>query len=235
MRAPCTTACPTPPAPSTRTEEPALTSVEGCADAGLHGATDHARDVEWRIFGNLDGATRRNHGVFGKGADAESAMNEIAAQAERRRPVRTKVVNKGEGLSTLRPCMTSARTTFAAGCERGEYHLVADPKMLDPSAHVSDLTCGLVAEHDRHAVSCVDHGQVGMADPAVEDPHEHLARSRRFDLKVVDDLQRTIRGGEDSSTHALTLGGRTEIAQNPGSDPMPGVGGRDRIGTGAAR
>ena len=131
--------------------------------------------------------------------------------------------------------MTSARSAFAAGGERGEHHLVAHAKMFDPSADVSDLTCGLVAEHDRHAVSCVDHGQIGVADPAVEHPHEHLTRSRRLDLKVVDDLQRTIRGGEDSSTHALSLGGRTEIAQNPGSDPMTGVGGRDRIGTGAAR
>ena len=214
---------------------PDLGGVEGCADTGLHGATDHTRDVEWRVVGNLDGATRRNHGVFGKGADAESAVNEIAAQAERRRPVRTKVVNKGEGLSAFRPCMTSARSAFAAGGERGEHHLVAHAKMFDPSADVSDLTCGLVAEHDRHAVSCVDHGQIGVADPAVEHPHEHLTRSRRLDLKVVDDLQRTIRGGEDSSTHALSLGGRTEIAQNPGSDPMTGVGGRDRIGTGAAR
>ena len=130
--------------------------------------------------------------------------------------------------------MTSARSAFPAGSERGEHHLVAHAKMFDPSADVSDLTCGLVAEHDRHAVSCVDHGQIGVADPAVEHPHEHLTRSRRLDLKVVDDLQRTIRGGEDSSTHALSLGGRTQIAQNPASYPI-GVGGRDRIGTGAAR
>ena len=103
--------------------------------------------------------------------------------------------------------------------------------MFDPSADVSDLTCGLVAEHDRHAVSCVDHGQIGVADPAVEHPHEHLTRSRRLDLKVVDDLQRAIRGSENSSTHVLTLGGRAEVAQNPGCDPMSGVGGRHGIGT----
>ena len=104
MRAPCTTACPLPrPEDEHRGAGPDLGGVEGCADAGLHGATDHPRDVEWRVVGNLDGPTCRNHGVFGKGADAESAVHEIAVQAERRCPVRTKVVNKGESLSALRP------------------------------------------------------------------------------------------------------------------------------------
>ena len=84
-------------------------------------------------------------------------------------------------------------------------------------------------------MSCVDHGQVGVADPAVEDAHEHLAWPRRLDLKVIDDVERTISGGENSGTHALTLGGGAEVAQNPGSHAMSSVGGRDGIGPGSTR
>ena len=141
------------------------------------------------------------------------------------------MVNKGESLSALRARMTSARTAFPAGCERGENHLVADPEMFDSCTDVRNLTCRFMPEHDRHAVSGIDHGQIGVTDPAVEHPYEHLARPRRLDVEVVDDLQRAIRGGENSSTHILTLGGRAKVAQNPGRDPMPGMGGRDGIGT----
>ena len=220
------------PGSRTSTEEPDLTSaVLRAAPTPVCTAQPITRDVEWRVVGNLDGATRRNHGVFSKGADAESAVHEIAVQAERRCPVWTKVVNKGESLSALRARMTSARTAFPAGCERGENHLVADPEMFDPCADVRDLTCRFVPQHHRHAVSGIDHRQIGVTDPAVEHPYEHLARPRRLDVEVVDDLQRAIRGSENSSTHVLTLGGRAEVAQNPGCDPMSGVGGRDGIGT----
>lgn len=80
-------------------------------------------------------------------------------------------------------------------------------------------------------MSGIDHRQIGVTDPAVEHPYEHLARSRCLNVEIVDDLQRAIRGGENSGTHVLTLGGRAKVAQNPGCDPMPGVGGRDGIGT----
>ena len=128
---------------------PDLCRIEDCTDTGLHGATDHASDVERRVVGNLDRATRRNDGLFGKGADAESSMNEVATQAERRCPIGAKVVDKGERLSALRPRMASARAAFAARRERGEHDLVASTKMRYSLPHLGDLTCRLVPEHNR--------------------------------------------------------------------------------------
>ena len=80
-RAPCTIESPMPPRPITSTVAPGSTlrRVEHRADAGLHGAADHARDVERHVGGDLDRARRRHEHVLGEAADADAAVDDLAA------------------------------------------------------------------------------------------------------------------------------------------------------------
>ena len=77
-----------------------LRRVQHRADAGLHRAADHARDVERRVVGDAHRARRGRHDVLREPADPETAQHRRAAVRE-----------SGVRPSTNVPVMTAAVLT----------------------------------------------------------------------------------------------------------------------------
>src|SRR5690606_24087903 len=83
-----------------------------------------------------------------------------------------------------------ARTagTVTARGEVGQHHALTGVEVLDVVAHLDDTARRLVAEEHRHRARpvAVHHGQVGVTQPGGLDLEQHLARSGRVELDLLD-------------------------------------------------
>jgi len=82
--------------------------------------------------------------------------------------------------------VVQALGTAAAGGRPGKRDVAAPPHAGDAGADLLDDAAALVTEDGRtwRLGGAVDRVQVGVADAAGVQPHEHLARSRRRQLEL---------------------------------------------------
>ena len=226
MRAPCTIAMPIRPrrprAPS-RLRERAVLST---APTPVCTAQPITHDLERRVVGNLDRTRHRRDHELREPGEPDAAQHGRAVTRERRAPVHQRSRHDRGVVDATAVLAAHAPVARVARGDRREHDLVADRELGHPGADRLDRARGLVAEHGRrrHRERAVGEREVGVADAAVAHPHEHLARTRIFDVDVVDDFERLLgcfeqaAHGEDASFTAVraTRGNRAWTSSTSG-------------------
>ena len=147
-RAPCTIGEPDPAEPHHEHGRALLDArrVEHRADARLHRAADHARDVERHVGGNLHGAGRRHEDVLGEGAEADAAKDHRRPAARARWCRRRSVfVRRAIGVHADARLAAHAPVADAARRQRRQHDRVADGEAGHARADRVDHARRLVA------------------------------------------------------------------------------------------
>jgi hypothetical protein len=165
-----------------------LQDVHHCPGAGVHAARKRGQDVERRIGRNLDDVALggQRHGGEG-GLLEEGAVHRSVTAAQRDRAVEPQTAELDlPAANAVRLVALAAVRALAARGARHD-HMVAGHDRLDRRADPLDDAGPFVAidrrpRHRKVAVAGVD---VGLADPARDDPDQHLVRPRVGELQLL--------------------------------------------------
>ena len=192
-RQPITAPSPTSPQPKTTHVEPALDPgrVERGADPGRETAGERRAPVERRLRAHLRERDLRHHRVLGERRGAHEVAQRLTVARQARGAVGQVaepllVADRDAAIGAI------AEAVHALPALRREQrdHVIAGRDERDAVADALDDTGALVAENARRIAGRVGAGggvEVGVADAAGGEPHEHLAGLRLGEIDLLDD------------------------------------------------
>ncbi len=197
MRAPCMIEMPMPPPPATSTVAPSGTLVV-FSTAPTPVCT--AQPITHAISSGVSSGTftAPDAGVITSSAKPPTPTPRrigLPVARQRRAPVVERAGHDRRDVDAAAVLAAHAPVALVARGDRAQHDPVAGRDRRHPVADRLDRARGFVTEHRRrhHRELPVLQRQVGVAEPAVAHPHEHLAGAGLFDVDVVDDFERRVR------------------------------------------
>src|SRR5205807_1431197 len=169
---------------------PHLRGVHRCAEAGREAAGEETRAIEWRLGRDLRERDLRHDGVLRERRGAHEVADRLAVPREPRRAVREEalVLLLADRETEVRPLVAAMGTLSALRREERD-DLVSGCDRRDTVADALDDARALVAEDGGGIAGRIGAGggvEVGVADPAGDEPNQRLARPRLRELHVLD-------------------------------------------------
>ena len=168
-----------------------LRRVERCADPGREAAGERRAAVERRLRAHLRERDLRHHGVLGE----RRRPHEVAQRLTVPREARGAVGEVAEALlvadrdAAVRAIAEAVDALPALGREQRD-DVIAGRDERDAVADALDDARALVAEHAGRVARRIGAGggvEVGVADAAGGEPHEHLAGLRLGEIDLLND------------------------------------------------
>src|SRR5581483_1314628 len=153
-----------------------------------------ARAVVGRVAAHLREGDLRHHRVLGERRRPHEVPDRLAVPAEARRAVRevALVLLLADREAEVRTLVDAVDARTALRREERD-DVIADAERRHAVTDTFDDTRALVSQYGRRVSRRVDAGggvEVGVADAAGDDAHEHLARARLGELEVLHDERR---------------------------------------------
>ena len=169
--------------------------VEGRADPGREPARERRAAFERRLRRDLRERDLRHDRVLRKGRRAHEVAHRLAVAGEARRPVWevAEPLLVADRDAAVRSPAAAMDAVAALGREE-RHDVVARPERGHAVADLLDDSGALVTEHARRVpgrVGARGGVEVGVADPAGDEPHERLAGLRLGELELLDDERLT--------------------------------------------
>ena len=168
-----------------------LGRVDRSAKAGRKATGEKAGVVEWRLFRDVRQGDLRHHGVLSEGRGSHEVTQRLTIERKARSAV-------GEVALALlladRKAKVGARieaVNALAALRREQRHdMVADRNRADALTYRLNNAGALMTEHGRRVAGRVNtrgRVEVGVADAAGNEPHQHLAGLRFGKVNLAND------------------------------------------------
>ena len=222
---PAMTCCPTPPQPTTAARSPmrGRATLRTAPMPGHRAAAEQRGLPQRHVDRQRHDAGGGDDGALGEARDREAVLQRRPVrQRQARGAVHQRAAHAGVARRPAqRRAPGAAGTAGAAGRDHAEHDAIAGRDVHDALADGLDRARALVPEHHRPAPVAetpVGEVQVGVADAAGRDAHEHLARLGRGQLDVLDPDVARARAVRPPSCHPPALE-RVQV----GRDAEPGA------------